>query len=193
MKPIYFNDALINQIMQRLAVKLRAEIKIQNTVCTADLKQEIDIASFNEYTHLSSNLDLYRCGYVKDETMIGRVTVFRTGKLISVGTKSPAQAKKELNKACKILQKYNLAKPVKIIPLVRNIVSRFDMKKTLPIEKLARTLPKCIYEPEQFPGLIYRLQDSCVALLFASGKGIIVGARSIEETNSAFFDINTNV
>ena len=179
--------------MQRLAIKLRPEIKIQNTVCTADLKQEINIASFNKYKHLSSNLELYRCGYVKDDVMVGRVTVFRTGKLISVGTKSPNHAKTELKKACKILEKYNLASRIKITPQVRNIVSRFDMKKKMPIEKLARTLPKSMYEPEQFPGLIYRVQDSCVILLFASGKGVIAGAKTIEETNSAFFDISSKV
>ena len=61
--------------MQRLESVLRPEIKIQNTVCTADLKQEIDIASFNEYEYLSSNLELYACGYVKDKTMVGRENV----------------------------------------------------------------------------------------------------------------------
>ena len=179
------------QTMQRQVIKLRDEIKIQNTVSTADLKQEINLTDFNKYEHLSANLELYRCGYVKDNTMTGRVTVFRTGKLISVGTKSPEQAKKELKKACKLLQKYKLAKPVRITSQTRNIVSRFDLKKKLPIEKLARTLPKSMYEPEQFPGLIYRIQDSCVALLFASGKGVIAGAKSIEETNSAFFEVES--
>lgn len=177
--------------MQKLDAKLRSEIKIQNTVSTADLKQEIDIARFNEYKHLSSNLDLYRCGYVKDDTMVGRVTVFRTGKMISVGTKSPKQAEMELKKACSILKSYGLAKNARITSKVRNIVSRFDFNASLPIETLARTLPKSIYEPEQFPGLIYRIQDSCVALLFASGKGIIAGAKSIEETNFAFFDVKS--
>ena len=176
--------------MQRLA-SLRPEIKIQNTVATADLKQEIDIASFNKYAHLSSNLELYRCGYVKDETMVGRVTVFRTGKMISVGTKSPKQAEIELKKARSILKDYGLAKNIRITSNVRNIVSRFDMGKRLPIDTLARTLPKSIYEPEQFPGLIYPIQGSCTALLFASGKGIIAGARSIGETNSAFFEIRS--
>lgn len=179
--------------MQKFESKLIPEVKIQNTVSTADLKQEIDIASFNEYEHLSSNLDLYACGYVKNNSMIGRVTVFRNGKLISVGTKSPEQAEKELRVASKILQKYKLAKSAKIIPNVRNIVSRFDLGKKLHIEILARTLPKCMYEPEQFAGLIYRIQDSCVALLFASGKGVIVGAKSIEEINSAYFEINLRV
>ena len=112
---------------------LVSEVKIQNTVTTADLKQEIDIASFNEYEHLSSNLDLYACGYVKDNLMIGRVTVFRSGKLISVGTKSPANSKKELRKASRILQKYKLSKSTKITPQVRNIVGRFDLKRKLDI------------------------------------------------------------
>lgn len=177
--------------MQKLESKLVSEVKIQNTVTTADLKQEIDIASFNEYEHLSSNLDLYACGYVKDNSMKGRVTVFKSGKLISVGTKSPEGSIKELKKASKILQKHKLSKSVKIIPLVRNMVGRFDLKRKLDIEKLARTLPKSLYEPEMFPGLTYRIQDSCVALLFASGKGVIAGAKSIEEINSAFFEINS--
>lgn len=169
--------------MQKLESVLHPEIKIQNTVTTADLKQKIDIGSFNEYKHLYSNLELYRCGYVKDQSMVGRVTVFGNGKLISVGTKSPEQAEKELKKAVKILRKYKLAKSSKITPKVRNIVSRFDLKRKLPIETLARTLPRSMYEPEQFPGLVYRIKDSCVALLFASGKVVIVGAKSIEEIN----------
>ena len=67
------------------------------------------------------------------------------------------------------------------------------MKKKLPIEKLARTLPKSMYEPEQFPGLIYRIQGICVTLIFASGKGVIAGAKSIEETNATFFDVKSRV
>ena len=179
--------------MQKLDSILRPELKIQNTVCTADLKQEINIASFNKYEFLSSNLDLYACGYIKDDKMVGRVTIFKSGKMISVGTKSPKESIKELKKASKILQKHKLSKSVKIIPQIRNIVGRFDLKRKLDIEKLARIIPKSLYEPEQFPGLIYRIQDSCVALLFASGKGIIVGAKSIEEINSALFDIKSRI
>ena len=179
--------------MLRLDAELVPEIKIQNTVATADLKQEIAIAKFNKFKHLSCNLDLYRCGYVKDNSMVGRVTVFRTGKLISVGTKSPRQAESELKKASKILQSYKLSKPVKIISQVRNIVGRYDLQKKLDIENLARTLPKAMYEPEVFPGLIYPIQNSCTALLFSSGKGVIAGAKSIEEVNSAMFEIKSRI
>jgi len=176
--------------MQVLEEKLRKEITIQNVVCTADLKQRVDIASFNEYKFLSSNLDLYRCGYVKDDKMTGRVTVFASGKLISVGTKTPEQAYAELKKTGEILKNYKLIGSFKIIPKVRNIVARFNIGKNIPLERLARTLPRSMYEPEQFPGLIFRIQDSLVSLIFASGKGVLVGAKSINELNQGLYEIN---
>ena len=169
--------------------KLNPEIKVHNTVCTSDLKQRIDIASFNEYEFLSSNLNLYRCGYVKDNSMVGKTTVFASGKLISVGTKSPEQAYDELKKTRKILQKYNLVKPAKMVPKVQNIVASFDLGQKLPIEKLARKLPRSMYEPEQFPGLIFRIPHGCVVLLFSSGKGVLVGAKTIEDLNSSLFEL----
>ena len=175
--------------MQVQDLKLRKELKIVNVVCTADLKQQVDIASFNEYEHLHSDLALYRCGYVKDDAMVGRVTVFGNGKLISVGTKSPQNASDELKKACKILKKYKLIKSFKVIPNVRNIVANCNFGKPLHIEKLAYTIPGCIYEPEQFPGLIYNMQNSVVCLVFASGKVVIVGSKTIEELNTAYFDL----
>ncbi len=175
--------------MQRLETTLRKEISISNVVCTADLKQSVDIASFNEFKHLSSDLDLYSCGYVKDDTMVGRVSVFASGKLISVGTKSPNQAFSELKKASKILQMHKLTKPAKIVPKVRNIVARVDLGKTIPLERLAKTVPKSMYEPEQFPGLIYRIMGSRVGLIFASGKVVLVGSKSLEELNEACFEV----
>ena len=175
--------------MQVQDFKLRKELKIANVVCTADLKQQVDIASFNEYEHLHSDLALYRCGYVKDDNMVGRVTVFGNGKLISVGTKSPQNARNELKNACRILKKYKLIKSFKVVPNVRNIVANCNFGKPLHIEKLAYTIPGCIYEPEQFPGLIHSMQGSVVCLLFASGKVVIVGSKTIEELNTAYFDL----
>ena len=179
--------------MQRLDVLLRKEMKIVNVVCTADLKQCVNIASFNKYKFLSSNLDLYSCGYVKNDTMIGRVTVFASGKLISVGTKSPKQAKDELEKACKILKQYKLINSYKIDPQIRNMVSSAFLGKTVSLNKLARTLPRSMYEPEQFPGLIYKIQNSVTALIFASGKIIVAGAKTFSELNNAFYEISNRI
>jgi len=173
--------------------ELREEIKIANTVSTAELNQKVDISSFNEYAHLHSDLNLYRCGYVKDDKMTGRVTVFGNGKMISVGTKSPEESFRELRKAMKIMSEYGLVKSCRLNPQVRNLVANTDFKKRLDIEKLARTIPKSMYEPEQFAGLIHRMQGSVVALIFATGKAIVVGSKTKEEINSAFFHLRQHL
>jgi len=169
--------------------ELRPQIKIVNTVTTADLKQKVDIGSFNEYEHLHSDLDLYRCGYVKDDKMIGRVTIFASGKMISVGTKSPEKSFKELKKAIKILKDHGLIKSKRIKPQVRNIVANTDFKQKLDIEKLARSMPKSMYEPEQFPALVHRIMTGGVALIFSSGKVVIAGCKTFEELNQAHYHL----
>jgi transcription initiation factor TFIID TATA-box-binding protein len=46
------------------------------------------------------------------------------------------------------------------------------------LEEAARLLPKSMYEPEQFPGLIRRMPDpKTVILLFTSGKLVCTGAK----------------
>ncbi|HKM79027.1 MAG TPA: hypothetical protein VJZ03_08105, partial [Candidatus Bathyarchaeia archaeon] len=52
------------------------------------------------------------------------------------------------------------------------------LKGTLDLELVALCLSKTLYEPEQFPGLIYRLdQPKTVFLIFANGKLVITGAK----------------
>ena len=109
--------------------------------------------------------------------------------MISVGTTSPEQSFKELRKSMRILNKYGLIKSRKLEPEVRNLVANADFKKPLDIEHFARSVPKSMYEPEQFPGVIHRILGSVVALIFASGKVVIVGAKTIEELNSAYFHL----
>ena len=175
--------------MLKLQVQPRSEIQIVNVVCTADLKQEIDLISFNKHKDLSANLDLYHCGYVKNENMVGRVTVFRTGKLISVGTKSIESAFKELRIACKIMKEYKMIGNFYLKPRTQNIVGNIDLGRSVNVEQFARILPKVMYEPEQFPGIILRLARSMVALIFASGKIVLTGGKSYEDINESYFEL----
>jgi transcription initiation factor TFIID TATA-box-binding protein len=173
----------------QVVTELRSEIKIVNTVSTADLEQKVNIDSFNEYEHLHSDLDLYRCGYVKDNKMIGRVTIFGSGKMISVGTKSPENSFKELRKSIKILKNHGLIESKKITPQVRNMVAKIDFKQKLDIETLSKSIPKSMYEPEQFAALIHRIITGGVALIFSSGKVVIAGCKNFEELNLAYYHL----
>ena len=156
-------------------------IKITNVITTADIKQKVDITKFNDYPWGIYDNELYRgrCGYIKDNSMEGRVTVFYTGKLISTGAKSIEKSIEQLKKAIELMVNANLIKYVEIKPKVQNIIALIDTNKKIDIESLAVSI-KCIYEPDQFPGLIYRL-DRFTLLIFASGKIVVAGAKSIND------------
>ena len=61
---------------------------------------------------------------------------------------------------------------------IQNIVSSINLGGKIHLEKAAKTLPRSMYEPEQFPGLIHRMLDpKTVILIFASGKLVCTGAK----------------
>jgi transcription initiation factor TFIID TATA-box-binding protein len=62
---------------------------------------------------------------------------------------------------------------------VQNIVSSINLGGKVHLEKAARTLPRSMYEPEQFPGLIHRMLDpKTVILVFSSGKLVCTGGKT---------------
>ena len=61
---------------------------------------------------------------------------------------------------------------------IQNIVASINLGGKIHLEQAARTLPRSMYEPEQFPGLIHRMLDpKTVILLFSSGKLVCTGAK----------------
>jgi transcription initiation factor TFIID TATA-box-binding protein len=155
-------------------------LKIQNITATADLGQTIDIQRFNEFSWGKYSLTLYsgKCGYIKDESIVGRVTVFRTGKMISIGAKSFSGALFQLKHGSDLLFENGFAKPVEIIQKIRNIVATEDLKRGIKLDNLSQFLSHSMYEPEIFAGLIYKSPHSTTCLIFASGKMVITGAKN---------------
>ena len=70
--------------------------------------------------------------------------------------------------------------------IVENIVASTSFADKLDLDVIAQSLEEAEYEPEQFPGLVYRIKDPKVAmLLFGSGKIVCTGARQIEDVSKA--------
>lgn len=179
------------KIMQKNTCVLRKEISISNVVCTADLKQRVNIKKFVKYPWGIFDEAIYggKCGYVKSPDMQGRITIFPTGKMISIGAKSIKNAIEQIYQAQFHLVISKIVSETKLEPKIQNIVAMTNFKKKIDVHKLARTLPHCVYEPEVFPGLIYSFLGSTRALIFSSGKIVIPGAKSLEELNSAYFEL----
>jgi TATA-box binding protein (TBP) (component of TFIID and TFIIIB) len=153
---------------------------IRNVIATADLKQQVNAPKFTEYPWGIYDLQYYggRCGYVKDKTIQGKVTIFISGKMISTGAHSVKASINQLEMAMILLVKNDFIKKVKLKPKIENIVATLNLNTRIDLNEVAKVVPKITYEPDQFPAAIIRMAEGPVCLLFVSGKIVIVGSKS---------------
>ena len=157
------------------------ETRIVNVVVTAFLNQKPDFEELRKCKEIFQDPEVYggRVAYFKKEKMQGSVSIFTSGKMIGVGTKSEREAFNELETTVQFLAEKGYIKPVKISPKIRNIVVTADFKRSLNLRRLSDA-SKAIYEPKQFPGAILRLKSpyKTSILVFASGKVVVTGLRN---------------
>jgi len=169
-----------------------AEVKTVNVVATADLGQRVDLEELGKFKGILYDRDVYggRVAYVKFGVMKGKVSVFFSGKMISVGTRSEEEAFRDLGCVKDFLVEKVFVRDVKLEPKVRNVVFMADLRRPIDLERLS-VQQKLIYEPEQFPGAILRLHDPVKAtiLLFASGKAVISGLKARNQISTILNDI----
>ncbi len=153
---------------------------IQNIITTANLRQSVEVTRFTKYSWGRYDLQHYggRCGYIKNDKMRGRVTIFPSGKMISTGGKSIAESIQQLVHAMDILTSERFIERTKLEPKVQNIVATANLGSRIDLNRMAMTLSKFTLEPEQFPGAIYRSPQGPTCLIFASSKIVIAGAKT---------------
>ena len=112
--------------------------------------------------------------------------IFNSGKMVCTGAKSEKEARGAVMKVIKELKKGGIVIVGKPELKIQNIVASGNLSGTIDLEKAVFSLGKTMYEPEQFPGLIYRMDDpKVVILLFASGKLVCTGAKKEEDVYTA--------
>nr|KYP42679.1 TATA-box-binding protein [Cajanus cajan] len=116
--------------------------------------------------------------------------IFASGKMVCTGAKSEQQSKLAARKYARIIQKLGFPAKFKDFK-IQNIVGSCDVKFPIRLEGLAYSHSAfSSYEPELFPGLIYRMkQPKIVLLIFVSGKIVLTGAKVRDETYTAFENI----
>jgi len=112
--------------------------------------------------------------------------IFSSGKMVCTGAKSETEVHKAVRAIIKLLKNHGIKVEGEPIIEVQNIVASASLKALVDLEQAAYLLENSMYEPEQFPGLIYRMGDPKVVLLiFSSGKVVCTGARREEEVRDA--------
>lgn len=117
--------------------------------------------------------------------------MFSSGKITSVGSKSEYMAKKAIINTIKELDEMDLIIGSKEMDeiTIENVVGTGEFGFGIDLELVSYYLFDAIYEPEQFPGIIYRPYESVVCLLFSSGKVVLVGGKSEKQVIKAFHDV----
>ena len=154
-------------------------VSIVNVVASASVDQKIDLNDITkkfpetEYNPEQFPGLVFRIKNPKTATLI-----FRTGKMVCTGATSEELAIKAVNIVVQRLRKGKIKIKKDAVITVQNIVSSINLGGKIHLEKAARTLPRSMYEPEQFPGIIHRMIDpKTVILIFASGKLVCTGAK----------------
>ena len=167
--------------------KTNAIINIQNVVAIAALNQKVDLnAVVKGYPGVEYRPEqfpglVFRLKRPKTATLI-----FSTGKMVCTGAKSGKESRRAIMKVVKELKKNGIIIVNKPDLKIVNIVASASLGGQVDLEKTVSTLRKTMYEPEQFPGLIYRMDEpKVVILIFASGSLVCTGAKKEQDVYDA--------
>ncbi len=166
-----------------------AIIKIENVVASTSLGERLDLNAIAaaldsaEYDPKRFPGLIYRLKEPKTAALL-----FASGKVVCTGAKNLEQVKTAISKVVRLIEAAGIM--IKIEPTieVQNIVATSDLGAKINLNATAITLglERVEYEPEQFPGLVYRLDvPKVVMLLFGSGKLVCTGARKPEDAETA--------
>jgi len=112
--------------------------------------------------------------------------IFNSGKMVCTGAKSEKESKRAVMKVVRELKKSGIIIIGKPELKIQNIVASVNLAGLIDLERSAYSLGRTMYEPEQFPGLIYRVDTpKVVILIFASGKLVCTGAKHEEDVYEA--------
>jgi transcription initiation factor TFIID TATA-box-binding protein len=172
-------------------------LKIQNVVASTGVEQELDLQALardlerTDYDPERFASVVYRPAEHQATTLI-----FRSGTISCLGAVSVEGIHQAVYAVFDDLRDLGISVGESPEITVQNIVMSGDLGVMLNLTAIAigLGLANVEYEPEQFPGLVYRLNDpDVVMLLFGSGKIVIVGGTSPEDAEAAVETIQSRL
>jgi len=120
--------------------------------------------------------------------------IFSSGKVVCTGARSMDKVEQSIDKIIKSLKKIDIDITIKPKITIQNIVASGSVGMDLNLNVLAMKLDNTEYEPEQFPGLVYKLDEAkATFLLFSNGKIVCTGTKSEEEVHQALDKLIINL
>ncbi len=170
-------------------------LKVQNIVATASLGKTVSLTKLTRtQPNTEYNPDTFPGLVLRVKKPKSAVLVFSSGNLVCTGTKSIAQVNEVIQQVIKQLKKIGVFVTDKPKITVQNIVASGSINLKLNLNLLSLELENTEYEPEQFPGLVYKLDEpTATFLLFSNGKLVCTGTKNKQQLDDSINQLNKNV
>ena len=172
-----------------------SSLKVQNIVATTALEKEVSLTKLaRTQPNTEYNPDTFPGLVLRIKKPKSAVLVFSSGNLVCTGTKSVSQVREVIQQVIKQLKKVGVNVTIKPKITVQNIVASGAINLDLNLNTLALELENTEYEPEQFPGLVYKLEEpTATFLLFSNGKLVCTGTKNKQQLEDSMKQLNKNV
>ncbi len=176
--------------------ELKLDYKIENVVATVimEITERIDLIKIaGKYKEVEYNPERFPGLIMRINDPKATFLIFSTGKMVITGLRRADEASPGVIKVVKYLKKAGINISNQEIT-IQNIVASGDLHTFIDLNMAAIIMENAMYEPEVFPGLIYRMQDpKTVFLIFSTGKVVCTGAKNRKIVKEAFLKLNRQV
>lgn len=168
-------------------VEGKRDITVVNIVVSASLKHDIPLEKMAAtLSNTEYNPEQFPGLVIRIKEPKTSALIFSSGKIVCTGARSMEKVEESIRKIIKSLEKINIKITAKPEIKIQNIVASGSVGMALNLNTLAMKLENTEYEPEQFPGLVYKLAEAkATFLLFSNGKIVCTGTKSEKEVEAA--------
>lgn len=168
--------------------------KIVNVVISTSLEHKIPLERLiMDLPNTEYNPEQFPGLIMKIKEPRASFLIFSSGKVVCTGTKSLDEVELALQRLIEYMRKIDVEITIKPQIRVENVVASSDIDMKLDLNEIAIKLTNVEYEPEQFPGLVFKINDETGAtfLIFGNGKIVCTGTKSDKDVHVAIKNLMT--
>lgn len=165
----------------------KREVKVVNIVVSTNLHHDIPLEKMAAtLPNTEYNPEQFPGLVLRIKEPKTSALIFSSGNVVCTGARSMEKVQESIKKIIKSLEKINIKITITPKINIQNIVASGNIGLDLNLNTLAMKLENTEYEPEQFPGLVYKLPEAkATFLLFSNGEVVCTGTKSEEEVHKA--------
>ena len=175
--------------------KKARDIKVVNIVVSTSLEHDIPLEKMAAtLSNTEYNPEQFPGLVIRIKEPKTSALIFSSGNVVCTGARSIEKVEESISKIIKSLEKIGIKIKIKPKINIQNIVASGSVGMDLNLNVLAMKLGNTEYEPEQFPGLVYKLDEAkATFLLFSNGKVVCTGTKSEEQVHIALDKLIENL